>query len=156
MSEWIVVLSLVALGILFIIVEILFVPGTTVVGILGLIATILGVYLSFAYFGSTVGTWFAVGSSAIFAIGIYISFKQKTWDRFSLKDTMTGKFNEGITSKLQVSQRGIAISSLRPSGKAEFGTEEFEVRSFGDYVDSGTPVEIVRITGNTIYVQPIK
>jgi membrane-bound ClpP family serine protease len=156
MADWVIVISLVALGIIFIIVEILFVPGTTIVGILGIISTIFGVYLSFLYFGSTVGVWFAVFSTATFALGIYISFKQKTWDRFSLKDTMTGKFNEGMTSKLEVAQRGIAVSTLRPFGKAEFGTREFEVRSFGDYVDSGTEIEIVKIAGNTIYVQPIK
>ncbi len=156
MGDWIVVLALVAIGILFIIVEILFVPGTTVVGILGIIATLLGVYLSFVYFGSTTGVWFAAGSGVLFVAGIYYSFKQKTWDRFSLKDTMKGKFNEGLTSVLQVAQRGEAISSLRPFGKADFEGKVFEVRSFGDYVDSGTPVEIVKIDGNKIYVQPIK
>lgn len=156
MADWVIVLALVALGIIFIIVEILFVPGTTVVGILGILATLLGVYLSFDYFGPTVGTWLAAGSGLMFVAAVYIAFKQKTWDRFSLKDTMQGKFNEGLTSTLQVAQRGLAISSLRPFGKAEFAGKEFEVRSFGDYVDSGTAVEIVKINGNTIYVQPIK
>lgn len=156
MEEWVVVLALIGLGIIFIIVEILFVPGTTIVGILGLLATVFGVYLSFVYFGSAVGIWLALISGLLFVGGIYISFKQRTWDRFSLKDTMTGKFNEGLTSQVQIAQRGVAVSSLRPSGKAQFSGKEYEVRSYGDYVDSGTPVEIVRITGNTIYVQPIK
>ena len=156
MADWIVVLSLITLGIIFIIVEILFVPGTTIVGILGIISTILGVYLSFVYFGTTIGVWFAAGSGILFVGGIYIGFKQKTWDKFSLKSTMTGKFNEGLTSALQVAERGIALSTLRPFGKAEFAGKTFEVRSMGDYVDSGTSVEIVKINGNTIYVKPIK
>ncbi len=155
MADWVTVLVLIALGIIFIIVEILFVPGTTIVGILGILATLFGVYLSFVYFGATVGTWLAAGSGIVFVVSIYIAFKQKTWDRFSLKDTMKGKFNEGLTSTLQVAQRGVALSSLRPFGKAEFAGKEFEVRSFGDYVDSGTSVEIIKINGNTIYVQPI-
>ena len=156
MADWITVLALISLGIIFIIVEILFVPGTTIVGILGILSTLFGVYLSFVYYGSTVGTWLAAGSGVLFIGAIYIAFKQKTWDRFSLKDTMQGKFNEGLTSQLQIAQRGKALSSLRPFGKAEFGGKEFEVRTFGDYLDSGTEVEIARINGNTIYVQPIK
>lgn len=155
MFELITVIALIVLGMVFIIVEILFVPGTTFVGILGLLAAGLGVYLSFIYFGQVIGFWILAGTGLLFVAGIYMSFKQRTWDRFSLKDTMQGKFNEGLTGTLQIAQRGLTISNLRPYGKAEFEEKEYEVRSFGDYIDSGTSIEIVKISGNTIFVQPI-
>jgi membrane-bound ClpP family serine protease len=63
--------------------------------------------------------------------------------------------NEGLTAKLQVAQRGVAISSLRPIGKAEFEGKTYEVKTFGDYIDSGTKIEIIKIEQNNIYVQTI-
>lgn len=156
MADWFTVGSLIFLGIALIIVEILFVPGTTVVGILGFVSGVIGVYLSFEYFGSTVGWWTFGGTLVAFAISLYLGFKGNTWDRFSLKDTSLGKFNDGYTSKLQIAERGKTISALRPIGKAEFNNKEYEVRSYGNYIDSSTEVEIVKIDGNKIFVEPLK
>ena len=132
----------------------LFVPGTTVVGILGLIATILGIYLSFDYFGSEVGWWFTFGSTLFFAMAIYISFRNKTWEKLALKDTNIGKVNEGLTDSLAIGDKGVAISTLKPIGKAEIKDKEYEVRTNGDYVDSGTLVQIIKIGKNNIIVEP--
>ena len=153
--EWFIVLALVLFGLGLIVVEIIFVPGTTFVGITGLISAIIGIYLSFVYFGGPVGWWILFATSIVFAVLLYYGFQGRTWDRFSLKDSIESKFNEGMTKGLQVAQRGIAISSLRPVGKAEFDNRAFEVRTHGDYIDSGTHVEIIKIDGNIIYVQPI-
>lgn len=156
MIDWIIVLALVIGGIGLVIVEILFVPGTTIVGILGLVSLIFGVYLSFDYFGTTIGWWVVAGSSIAFVASIYAAFKGNTWERFALKDAISSKVNEGYTSKLQIAERGKALSALRPIGKAEFGTTTYEVRTFGDYIDSGELIEIVKIDKNNIYVQPVK
>lgn len=155
MSEWLVVLSLVSVGFFLIILEILFVPGTTVIGILGFVATVVGIYLSFNYFGTTTGMWFSFGCTFIFVMALVYSFKRKTWERFSLKDSMKGKFNEGLTVDLKEEDEGITISTLRPIGKAEFNNKEYEVKSFGDYIEPGTRIKIVKIDKNNILVEPI-
>jgi membrane-bound ClpP family serine protease len=153
--EWFIVLALVVFGLAMIIVEVIFVPGATFVGISGIIAAIAGIYFSFVFFGSAVGWWVMFITTLLFATALYFGFRGRTWDRFSLKSSIRSKFNEGLTSNLQVAQRGTTISSLRPVGKAEFGNKAFEVRSHGDYIDSGTNIEIIKIDGNIIYVQPI-
>ena len=150
-----IVLALVLFGLGLILVEVIFVPGTTFVGITGIISAIIGIYLSFVYFGSGVGWWVMFLTSLLFAAALYLGFRGKTWDRFSLKSSIRSKFNEGLTTGLQVAQRGKALSSLRPVGNAEFDNKIFEVRSHGDYIDSGTNVEIIKIDGNIIYVKPI-
>ena len=155
MSEWIIVLSLVFIGFVFILLEILFVPGTTVIGILGFIATIGGIYLSFNYFGTTTGMWFSFGCTFVFLLALVYSFKTKTWERFSLKDSMQGKFNEDLTIDLKEQEEGVTISSLKPIGKAEFNNKEYEVKSFGDYIEPGTHIRIVKIDKNNILVEPI-
>ena len=156
MNEWLIVLGLVFIGFILILVEILFVPGTTFVGILGFIATIGGIYLSFDYFGITTGWWFTFGCTLFFVLSLYYSFKMKTWERFSLKDSMKGKFNEGFTSSLNKNDEGITISTLKPIGKAEFNNKEYEVKSYGEYIEPDTKIRIVNISNNNILVEPIK
>ncbi|ELR71272.1 hypothetical protein C900_02887 [Fulvivirga imtechensis AK7] len=155
MGEWFTAIILIVAGLALIVIEIIFVPGTTIVGILGLIATIFGIYLSFVYFGSEVGWWMAAGTAILFGVALYYSFRKNAWDRFSLKDTIQSKVNEGRNSMLQIGDEGIAMSTLRPFGKAEFEQGEFEVRSIGNYIDSGTKVKIIKISNNSIFVEPI-
>ena len=154
--EWIIVLALISVGLILIVVAIIFVPGTTFIGITGLISTFIGVYFSFVYFGSSIGFGFLVFSALLFGVVLYFGFRGKTWDRFSLKSSIRSKVNEGLTSKLQIAQRGMTLSSLRPIGKAEFDGKTYEVKSHGDYIDTGTEVEIIKIERNNIFVEPIK
>jgi membrane-bound ClpP family serine protease len=55
MFEWITVISLILFGLTLIVAEIIFVPGTTLVGVLGFIFLIIGIGLSFHYFGKDIG-----------------------------------------------------------------------------------------------------
>ncbi len=155
MGDWITVIALVAAGILLLIAEVLFVPGTTVVGILGVLAAILGVYLSFTYFGQATGIWFTLGSGLAFGVTLYYSFKSRTWERFSLKGVNDGKVNENLTINLKTGDTGTALSSLKPVGKAEFNDQEFEVKTLGQYVDEKTALKIIKIEKNNIIVEPI-
>ena len=121
MIEWITVISLILFGLFLIIAEIIFVPGTTLVGILGFIFLLLGVGLSFNYFGSETG-WITVGISAVASgLILYFSFKANIWGRFSLKSSIQSKVNEGDLDSLIVGTEGITVSALRPIGKATLG-----------------------------------
>lgn len=155
MAEWFIAIILIIAGLSLIIIEIIFVPGTTVVGILGLVASGFGIYLSFVYFGNKTGWWISAGTAVVFAISLYYSFRRNAWDQFSLKDTMQGRVNEGLLAGLKEGDTGTAMSAIRPFGKAEFQAGEFEVRSEGNYIDAGTKIKIIRIRNNNIFVEPI-
>lgn len=155
MVEWITVISLILFGLVLIIVEIIFVPGTTVVGLVGFIFMVIGVGLSFRYFGSEIG-WSAVGGTAV-ASGalLYLSFKSNLWGRFALKSTIDSKVNEGELNDLLPGQEGVAVSALRPVGKAELSNRQFEVKTLGEYVDPGKRIRILKVLSNQIIVEPI-
>ena len=71
--EWTIVVSLVAIGLLLLLVEILFVPGTTLVGLVGFIVLGIGVGFSFSYFGKETG-WLTLGTTAVIAgATLYVS-----------------------------------------------------------------------------------
>ena len=155
MTEWSVIISLIVLGLVLIIIEIIFVPGTTFVGVGGFVFLIIGIFLSFNYFGRETG-WTIVGISSVISGGLfYYSFKANVWSRFALKSSIDSKVNEGDLDHLRLGQEGITISALRPVGKAELLNKLFEVKTLGEYVDSGTRIRIIKILSNQIIVEPI-
>ncbi len=156
MVEWLTVLSLLVFGLALIIAEIIFVPGTTVVGIIGFVFLVLGTGLSFFYFGRTAGWMTTGGTGVASAVLLYYAFKANVWGHFSLKSTNTGKVNEGELEALTVGAEGVALSALRPIGKAEFGEKTYEVKTLGNYVETGKKIRITQIRSNQIIVEPLK
>ena len=153
MIEWITVISLVVFGLVLLVVEIIFIPGTTLVGLIGIVIMAVGVALSFNYFGSMVG-WSTVGGTAIASgLVLYYSFKSNVWGRFALKSTSSSKVNEGELKELTAGLEGVTISALRPVGKAELANKTYEVKTIGSFVETGTKIRIVKILSNQIIVE---
>jgi membrane-bound serine protease (ClpP class) len=48
---------------------------------------------------------------------------------------------------------GVAVTPLRPSGKAQFGGQFVDVIAEGDYVSPGGRVQVVEIEGMRIVVK---
>ncbi|HEY0652923.1 MAG TPA: NfeD family protein [Chryseosolibacter sp.] len=155
MLMWIIIVALLAIGLALIIAEIVFIPGTTLVGILGLVFAIAGIVISYEHFGSEVGLWILVGMGLATAGALYYSFTSGVWSKFSLKTSHQGKVNEGLVAELMVGDEGKTLSTLRPVGKARFKEQEYEVKTLGDYVDHGMPIRIKLIVSNQIIVEPI-
>jgi membrane-bound ClpP family serine protease len=155
MVEWITVISLILFGLFLIVAEIIFVPGTTLVGIVGFLFLLTGIGLSFSYFGSETG-WVTVGVSSVASgLILYFSFKANVWSRFSLKSSIKSKVNEGELDALRIGLEGHAVSALRPVGKAEIENKMYEVKTLGEYLDSGSRIRVIKIVSNQIIVEPI-
>lgn len=155
MLNWFSVSILIVIGLVLIIVELIFVPGTTLVGILGFIFAGVGIYLSFVYYGVVIGSSVLAAFLIISGITLYISLKGNVWKRFALKSSNNSRVNDEHKNNLMVGDIGVAISSLRPIGKAEFQDIVYEVRSNGRYVDSGEEVKIIKVESNRIIVEPL-
>ena len=153
--EWITVIGLIIFGIILLIAEIIFVPGTTIVGALGVIFSGYGIYLGYDYFGTSTGTIILLGTLVINVVALVMAFKGRSWERFSLKNTMKGKFNEDFQPQLKIGDKGLSISSLKPIGKALINDQEIEVRSNGGYINENVEIEVFRIESTKIFVQPV-
>lgn len=157
MLDWLTVLVMILAGIALVIVEVIFVPGTTILGLLGAGLVIFGIFMAYSDFGSRVGTIVLVAT--IFAGGILtvFSFKANVWGKFALKDTNKAKFNDDFRSHVFINDEGITVSDLRPVGKAEFGDKTFEVRTYGSMVKSGEKVKVIEVDkSDIIFVEPLK
>jgi membrane-bound ClpP family serine protease len=156
MIDWLAVSILIFFGLGFIVAEIIFVPGTTLLGLLGILFTITGIVLGYLSFGSGTGTLILAGTLIVGISIIIYSFKSGVWERFALKGSSNSRFNEGEIDGIQVGEEGITISSLRPVGKADFRDNIFEVTTLGNFLPSGTRVRVVSIKNNKIFIEPIK
>jgi membrane-bound ClpP family serine protease len=153
--EWLVVLSLLGVGLLLLVVEVIFIPGTSIAGIIGFGLMIAGLVLSFNYFGDQTA-WIITGSTTIISgILFFWTFHTKPWKQFALKSTITSKVNEGAFQGLEIGSEGVALSTLRPRGNAEFGSKIVEVSTLGSFIDAGVKIKIVKITSNQIFIEPL-
>ena len=57
---------------------------------------------------------------------------------------------------LVVGDMGLAHTPLRPGGKGRFGERTTDVLASGDFLDRGTPIRVVRVTGNQVLVEAIE
>lgn len=153
--DWLTIIGLIALGTFLLIAEIIFVPGTTLVGILGFVLSVFGIYLGYEYFGRTTGTIIMILTITVNTFALILAFKGQSWERFSLKNINQSHFNDDFKVQLQVGDHGKTISSLKPIGKALFKDKEVEVRSNGSYINENIEVEVFRIEPNKIFVKPI-
>ena len=55
-----------------------------------------------------------------------------------------------------VGDLGVAHTPLRPGGKGRFGEKVMDVLACGDFLDRGTPIRIVRVTGNQVFVETLE
>ena len=149
------IIFLIVAGLLLIIAELIFVPGTTFVGVIGLLLTIVGIFIVFNDYGDTAGYWTTAGTAAVTVMGIIYSFKSKSWDRFSLKTSIQSKVNDEDNFTFQVGEQGKTVSDLKPIGKAEIFGKIYEVRSKGEWIGAGEEIKITKIDSKRIFVEPI-
>lgn len=152
---WLIVSALIFSGLLLVIVEIVFIPGTTVVGVIGVVLSFVGIFFGYREFGSSTGHLILASTTAAMGLMVYYAFQSKTWSKIALKNTIDSRNNEGFLESFTVNQEGICVSALRPVGKAEFNNRLVEVSSEGEYVDSGTKVRIKEVSAAGIIVVQI-
>jgi membrane-bound serine protease (ClpP class) len=67
----------------------------------------------------------------------------------------SGQISESRTPGLSgmVGEQGVALSALRPAGRAEFGGKLLDVVTEGDFIPKGAAVEVVAVHGNRVVVK---
>src|SRR5690606_28628945 len=143
------------IGLALLIVEIIFVPGTTLVGVLGVIFLGAGVLSAYRNYGSDVGLYVLIGTGTATAVALFFSFRSGAWLKFANRSAIDSRVNEGQNASLSLGDEGTALSTLKPMGKVQFQSGDFEVKTLGDYVDVGTKVKIVHLEGTQIIVKPL-
>src|SRR4051812_28828818 len=102
MDVWIIILLLLLFGLVLMIIEIIFIPGTTLFGVIGFIAAVIGIYLSFRHLGSRTGLSVLTGFALVSLLALYFSFKTNVWRRFALTTSIRSRVNDDSKFLLSV------------------------------------------------------
>jgi membrane-bound serine protease (ClpP class) len=158
------------IGLILLILEIFIIPGFGVAGITGIILIVASLVLSMQGFVLPSFEWqrgvfrrnllvvglSTVSSFVIFGVLAYTLPQLRLFSRLTLSASQ--KAEEGFTVQTKeedalIGKRGRAVTTLRPSGKAELGDEVLYVETDGEFVEAGTEVEVVEVSGNRIRVR---
>ncbi len=150
---WTVISILILVGILMMLLEILVIPGAGFAGVIGFILMAAGIYIAYTHEGAAAGHITLAATLVINIGGLILALRSKTWKKASLKAVNTGKVNVIDEDKLSIGQKGETISRCAPMGKAIFNDSYYEVSTLSDFIDEGCKVEIIRISGNKIYIK---
>ena len=166
-------LLLFVVGVVLLILEIFIIPGFGVAGISGIAMIAISLILSMQDFvlptfqwewdlfhrnvllviGNIVGAFLAFGAVAYFMPKftffnrIALATAQATADGYSVQST--------TESDTLVGRTGVAVTTLRPSGKAEIGDDVLQVESEGEFIDANTSIKVIAVNGNRVIVRRV-
>ena len=154
-GSWLEVLLFI-LGVGLLILEV-FIPGFGLFGIAGILSILASFYF---VLGGNVSAlnWLAVSIVAalvIFALLIKYLPSNPAWNLFVLKDKQENSDGYSVTPDMTqyVGKAGVAVTTLRPAGIALIEGVRTDVVTFGDYIDAGTNIVVVKVEGSKIFVK---
>jgi membrane-bound ClpP family serine protease len=155
--DWVTLILLLLAGIILVVIEIIFVPGTTILGIIGVALVVFGVIIGYSKFGTGTGTIILISTVVVGGTITFMSFRSGLWKKFALKSISDSKFNDDIKIGHLLGAEGVTLSACRPYGKAEIYDSTYEVKTLGIYLTAGTKVKVTKVDkNNKIYVEQIK
>lgn len=143
---------LILIGAVLVIMEFLVFPGVNVVGLLGFICIIAGVYFGYVFYGNPTGHFILLGS-AVLGIGMtWYALRSDTWKKLSL-DTSLNCTVEGVDTSICKGDEGITLGRLAPMGNVKIDEMVVEAESQSGYIDAHREVVVVKVFKNKIVVK---
>ena len=149
------VVILLLVGVALLVAELFLIPGFGVAGIAGLAAVAGGVFCAYWYIGPLAGHIALCASVMLCAVAVYIFLRSRALDKMALRKNIDGRVDLLAASGLQAGDKGVTLSRLAPMGKVRIGSTEAEAKSAEAFIGENTPVEVVRLEGNTVVVKTI-
>lgn len=146
------------IGILVIIAEI-FVPSLGLLTVIAFGVFGYSLFLVFTTISVKAGYIITGIDLIIVPILVYMGIKILAKSRLSLKQELSR--NDGVVSQNKdlegfLNKQGEAVTDLRPAGMAMIESSRMDVVTDGEYIDKGTQVSVVEVTGNRIVVEKLK
>ena len=146
---------LIVFGVLFLVAELVFLPGVSVGAVLSVVYYGSAIYLAFSRYDSWVGALVILLVVALSLAATVVSLRAKTWQRLSLRQEIGSSSTPRPDEELRVGDRGTTLSRLSPMGKVEIGGRIYEAKSLGAYVDPRTAVEVAGFENFSVIVKTI-
>ena len=147
---------LVLFATVMLVLEVAFIPGFGFTGFLGMLSMIGAVAYAFWFLGSVAG-WITLLVSVLVCISLFLwALYGKSLDKMALKKNIKSKVNEQDMTLFAVGNRGVARTRLALIGEALINGQVVEVKSEGGFIDEKEEIEIVRISGDSLFVSKVE
>jgi membrane-bound serine protease (ClpP class) len=154
--DWILITLI--LGVLLVSAEV-FVPG----GILGLTGGLIltgSSYLVFSNYGAHAGFYYLMTVLLLTGLGVYLTSKLVPRSRLMrslfLSSSESGYSSTGTDLGFLKGREGIALTLLRPAGKALIDGKRIDVVTEGALVAKGTRVKVLIVEGARVVVRALE
>lgn len=144
---------LIVAAIIFMLIELFLIPGTSFAGIIAFGCFIYATIYAFVNLGVVWGVVTLIISLLLCGGAIAWFMKSKTLDKLALKENITSKINKGVDKGINVGDTGICITRLAQIGNAEINGKIIEVKTIEGLLDEKTPIVVTRIDDKTIFVE---
>ena len=149
------IVLLILFGVLFLVAELVLLPGISIGGTLSLICYGSSIYLAFHNYGPAAGCLVIAAVAVLSLATTLLSLRAKTWLRFSLRQETRSSSMPEPSEELRIGQQGRTLSRLSPMGKVEIEGRTYEAKSRGTYINQQRPVEVVGFENFSVIVKEI-
>ena len=148
------IILLLIFGVLFLIAELVLLPGVSIGALLSIVCYGSAIYLGFDHSTSVGIVILVVAILSAIAASIF-SLRAKTWQRFALKKEIQSQSMPSPEKELKAGDRGVTVSRLSPMGKVEIAGRMYEAKSVDAYIDPKQAVEVVGFENFSVIVKKI-
>jgi len=168
-ESWEIVLF--AVGVILLIIEVFVTPGFGLAGVTGLIVAVGALFaalvgnvgLAFPPISEIVSAIYTLAATLVLLILLMFSLARylpssSAVSRLVLTPELTsvGGYTSAETRDWLVGKTGLALTALRPAGTASIGDERVDVVSQGDFVDRGSTIRVVSVSGSRVEVKGVE
>lgn len=150
------IILLLVLGALFLMAEIVLLPGVTIGAILSLGCYAGAIYIGFTFYGTTVGFVVVAVALLLSLLTVILSLRAKTWQKLSLQQNIDSVSVESPETKIAIGAKGVAVSRIAPMGKVEIDGERYEAKSADVFIDQREEVEVIGFENTSVVVRKVK
>ena len=153
------------IGVVLLLLEIFVIPGFGIVGVLGILFMIAGLFFGLVSdFGLTdysllsaaitqLAAVFVLAAVFIFILSRFLP-KSDIWNRLILRADIADKsgYATGESFEHLIGAEGIALTTLRPAGAAIINGNRIDVVTEGDYIDHNSKIIVKAVEGSKVVV----
>lgn len=143
----------VALGFVFVLVEIFLIPGIGFAGVFGAGLICVGGGLVWIEHGIAAGLVTIMGSGMVSLVLVWGFWRSGAAKRFVLQTTLDDDGDGQDRRSELVGRSGVATTSLRPAGQAEIDGERYDVVTDGTFVEGGVAITVASVEGFSLVVE---
>lgn len=130
-------------------------PGL-VAGILGGICLLAAVVIGYTRFGYDGGTWILAGVGLLLTIAGMAYLKYFPKSRVAKRFISQGTIGAVVADRTDLLGRGgVALTTLRPSGRASIDGRQIDVVTEGPFIERGQPLKVIAVEGSRVVVRAV-